>query len=697
MRKTALITALVVAAVAVLTVIPFSLGDGPGGVAHAAALERFDGCEELLSYLKEQANESVTPYGLDGGGLVYKSSGREVMPAMASAEGAPDLLGSADTQGFSRTNVQEDGVDEPDLVKTDGKHLFTAMGGVLRAVDLSDGAERSVGSLPLEGDGHQLLLAGDRLLVLANVVTPSMGDPGIPVPQGEVRLESMMIAPTESLLSEVDVSDPENMRVLRTLKLDGSRGAARLIGDVARVVVHSNMPETLRSVYPVDGDETSLKEALAANRRVIDTSSIEDWLPGYTFVDLSDSGSGNGEGPLVECARAHRPPEPAGLGMTSVVSVDLSKGLEIGNPTAVVTGSDNAYASAESLYIATAHWQSLVHSVEGDVSVQRSVVGSPVASSEPWTSVHRFDLLGDGEAEYRSSGRVDGTVKDQWSFSEHDGFLRVTTTEQRTSGAGTEFATETDTGVSVLDEEGNRLVEVGRVGGLGRGEQVYAVRYIGDLGFVVTFRQTDPLYVIDLSNPKTPRVTGELKIPGYSSYLHPLGDGRLLGLGQDATEEGRTLGTQLSIFDVSDPSRPARITKLRIADGSNSPAEWDHHAFLYWEPSGLVVVPLQQWGASVVEPVESVESVEPGGDGVPQLAPEPGIPPGQFFNGVAAFQVGSERDQLRELGRFSHPSSDYGSPVERSIVVGARLLTLSQSGLMVSALDDLKQINWIAW
>ena len=361
MRKTALITAVVVAAVAVLTVIPFSLGDGPGGVAHAAALQPFDGCEDLLSYLKEQANESVTPYGLDGGGLVYKTGRRDVMPAIESAEGVPALSGSADTQGFSRTNVQEAGVDEPDLVKTDGKHLFTVINGVLRAVDLRDGTERSVGSLPLEGDGHELLLAGDRLLVLANVMPPNMEDPGIPVPQGEVRIQSMMIAPAESLLSEVDVSDPARMRVLRTLKLDGTRGAARLIGDVARVVVHSNMPNLLKSVYPVNGDKESSKEALTENRRVIDASSIEDWLPRYTLNDLSEGDGGKEEGLLLECARAHKPPEPAGLGMTSVVSINLSKGLQIGRPTAVVTGSDVAYASTESLYISTPHWQPLVN------------------------------------------------------------------------------------------------------------------------------------------------------------------------------------------------------------------------------------------------------------------------------------------------------------------------------------------------
>lgn len=690
MRKKVAVTAFLVAVVGALMVVPFRLGNGPDGIAHASALQPFDGCDGLLSYLKERARESVTPYGLGGDGLVHKAGVLSLEAAPASGATVPS--GASAAAEFSRTNVQEAGVDEPDIVKTDGKHLFTVADGTLHAVDLRDGTARSVGSLKLEGQGHELLLADDRLLVLSSVDVET-GLPDMPAPDGEARIQSMVVAPTVAHLAEVDVSDPAKMRVIRTLQLDGNRGAARLIGYVVRVVVHSNMQSALKAVHPTSGDEASSAEALTENRRLIDASRIEDWLPRYTSEDLREGGDGREEGALVECARAHRPPEPAGLGMTSVVSIDLSKGLQVGRPTAVVTGSDHAYASAESLYIATAHW---VSTARWETSVNGVRVGdavSPETSPEPWTSVHRFDLLGDGEAEYRSSGRVDGTVKDQWSFSEHDGFLRVTTTEQRTGGVGTEMVNETETGVSVLAEREEQLVEVGRVGGLGRGEQVYAVRYIGNLGYVVTFLQTDPLYVIDLSKPSAPRVAGELKIPGFSSYLHPLDDGKLLGLGQDATEQGQTLGTQLSIFDVSDPARPTRVTKVGVGEGSNSLAEGDHRAFLYWEPSGLVVVPIQQWSPAIQD------FAQPPVDGVPLPLDESSVVPGQNFSGVMAFKVDPNRAELSEAGRVSHPTSEsYGvASIERSIVVGDRLLTLSQIGLMVNALDDLKQLTWIAW
>ncbi len=138
-------------------------------------------------------------------------------------------------------------------------------------------------------------------------------------------------------------------------------------------------------------------------------------------------------------------------------------------------------------------------------------------------------------------------------------------------------------------------MQLGQVGGLGKGEQIHAVRFLGDTGYVVTFRQVDPLYTLDLSDPAKPRAVGELKIRGYSAYLHPLEPGLLLGVGQDASERGATLGTQVSLFDVSDPARPSRLHQWTVPGGSSSEAEWDHHAFLWWAPSKLAVLPVESW------------------------------------------------------------------------------------------------------
>ena len=193
-------------------------------------------------------------------------------------------------------------------------------------------------------------------------------------------------------------------------------------------------------------------------------------------------------------------------------------------------------------------------------------------------------------------------------------------------------------------------MRTGRVGGLGRGERIFAVRFEGDTGYVVTFRQIDPLYTLDLSDPAEPRVVGELELLGYSAYLHPLGDGLLLGVGQDATPEGRRAGAQVSVFDVSDLRRPVRLDHRALGAFSSSQVEFDPHAFLYWPATRLAVLPLTE------------EAV--------------------------GLRVGR---RIEAAGRVDHP----GAPITRAVVLGGRLLTLSEAGLMSSDLDTLEQRAWL--
>jgi uncharacterized secreted protein with C-terminal beta-propeller domain len=209
--------------------------------------------------------------------------------------------------------------------------------------------------------------------------------------------------------------------------------------------------------------------------------------------------------------------------------------------------------------------------------------------------------------------------------------------------------------LTTLRQKEGALVQAGRVGGLGKGERVYSVRFVGDVGYVVTFRQVDPLYTLDLDDPTSPRVLGALELRGYSAYLHPIGSDRLLGVGQDATDEGRLLGTQLSLFDISNLRRPARLDAAPLGPGS-SEVEYDPHAFLYWPAKNLAVVPVQ-------------------------------IASGQFA-GALAVRVG--RTGLKELGRITQEA-----PIRRALVVGSRLFTLSDQGVKASDLDTLADRAWI--
>ena len=164
------------------------------------------------------------------------------------------------------------------------------------------------------------------------------------------------------------------------------------------------------------------------------------------------------------------------------------------------------------------------------------------------------------------------------------------------------------------------LKQVGQVGGLGRGERIYAVRFIGDTGYVVTFRQVDPLYTVDLSEPTDPKVVGELKVPGYSAYLHPVGEGLILGVGQDATEQGRLQGAQVSLFDVADLAAPRSLDRVAMGQGSSSEVEYDHHAFLSYEPTGLVVLPLEVYANNSSQNFAGAVGLRVGAAGIDEIA-----------------------------------------------------------------------------
>ena len=212
------------------------------------------------------------------------------------------------------------------------------------------------------------------------------------------------------------------------------------------------------------------------------------------------------------------------------------------------------------------------------------------------TNIHRFDISDPSGAIYTASGSVPGEIHNQFALSEHAGHLRVVTT------TGDRWSTDSQSWVRVLAESDGQLTEVGSVGDIGRGEQVQSVRFAGDVGYVVTFRQIDPFYTIDLSNPAEPAVVGELKIPGFSSYLHPIGNGLVLGVGSDADEDGWITGAKVSLFDVSDLNEPREVAVWTAPSGWNQ-IGWDHRAFLWWAPEQLAVIPVtvdDEWSGAVV-------------------------------------------------------------------------------------------------
>jgi uncharacterized secreted protein with C-terminal beta-propeller domain len=589
-------------------------------------LAAFRSCGAFLDYVKGQTARFVGPWGL-GGGAVVKG-----VPVPAAAAGAARDAGKTEGVDYSGTNVQEQGVDEPDMVKTDGTTLFAVANGRLNAVDVSGSRPRLLDTLKLDGWSQELLLHGDRLLVLTRA-----GFWAEPLPAVAARM--MPFVPSNSVLTEVDVSNPEALRVVRTLSLDGSYLAARLVGGVARIVVSSQIPEKLPFAAPSDTTNDELEKARVHNRGVVASSPLGTWLPKYRIARPGSQTAK--ERPLVQCRSIRRPPAFSGLGLLTVLTVDMAKGLQPVDSTAIMSDARIVYASPANLYVATERW------------ADRPDPNAPTrAQSSATTAIHRFDISSPVRTQYRGSGGVNGYLLSQWSLSEYRGVLRVVSTDAPAWWGATR---DSESSLTTLRATPNGLVQAGRARGLGRGERVYAVRFVGDVGYVVTFRQIDPLYTVDLADPEQPRVVGELKLPGFSAYLHPIGDDLLLGIGQDVSDEGRPLGTQLSLFDVSDLRHPRRLHQATLGAGW-SEAESDHHAFLFWPRTGLVVVP--------------------------------------FDRRAVGFRVGRARG-IAEIGRVEHPSAT--AQIRRSLVVGDDVVTVSDAGVLASAASTLAQRGWAAF
>lgn len=621
------------AATAAITALPASL------------IQPFDDCAGLLTYYQANALEQVGPYGIGGGGYYgdgWLASGDEAAAADSGGDGAaPGSAASAPEH--SSTNVQEEGVDEADLVKTDGRIIVTTITGKVQVVDVATEQVISTVRLPGRQDHVQpgeILLHGSTLVVLSY-------EWGNWVPAADDR--QMAFPNSRTVVTTVDLSDPADPRTLGSVRIEGSYQSARMVGDTVRMVMVTE-PPSVEQTWPQDGRLSSEEEAEETNRQLIRDTEIDDWIPHVQVLDAD--GTSRTTEPLLDCSDISRPRDPAGLSTMSVLSFDIGSGTpEPTSGAGLVASGSTVYANTDRLIVATNRWDPWRWTEGGDLSEWGD-------GSTAKTDLHSFDISDPSGTTYRASGTVDGYLLSQWALDEENGVIRVaTTTDPRAASQ------ESESSLVMLREDGEMLTETGRVDGLGLTEQVRAVRYLStDLAAVVTFRQTDPLYLIDTSDPTAPRVTGELKIPGYSAYLHPLDEDTLLGVGQDADpESGQTEGMQVSVFDISDLSAP-RQTEVMTWENGYTPVEWDHRAFTYWPTTEQVFVPMARWAESKDE----------------------------SFAGVVV--LGVEGGNLAEDGRIqvSPDHDDYwGEGPSRTLVIGEDLWTLDYQGLARFDLDTL--------
>ena len=632
-------------AVLVLGVGGTQLLPGAAPKASAKALTGYTGCDQLLDYYRAELKRTATAYGMGPGYAVDDLASASGAPATRSAAG-PEAVGG----GPTGTNLQEQGVDEPDLAKLKDGRLVVLTGNRVRILSASSQPE-VLGSMRISGDqayGGELLLDGNRAVAL---VQGWRADPSQRNSSSSGVTDSRLYLPgtptTRVLLLDVSTNTP---RLIEDATYDAQYVSARLVDGSVRLVT-TTRPQP--PIYYPNGPAMSEREALATNRRLAGQVKLPEVLP--QVVRKNASGKVLQRGNAVSCTDTFHARTPYGVSTLLVTTLRPTDGLAATDSTAVTTDGDLVYASADRLYVATSRWGT----VGPVMPMLRSGSGAEArpAPDEVSTELHAFDTSSSTKTRYVGSGSVPGFVLGRWALSQHEGALRVATTRQPPWDG--EQSGKTSSMVVKLEERNGALVETGRVGGLGKTEQIRAVRYFGDIAAVVTFRQTDPLYLLDLSGQ--PKVLGELKVPGFSTYLHPIGDGLLLGIGQDADKTGMVTGMQASVFDISDLSRPALVDRLRLGNGY-TPALDDSRAFSYDPDRRLATFAFNAYNLTATTKGEEVSS-------------------------ALGITVG-EDGQLREAGRM--PIQSGGGWSARVLVDDDNLYAVGDAGVVAGNADTMQ-------
>jgi hypothetical protein len=517
-------------------------------------------------------------------------------------------------------------VDEADRVKTDGTHLYTLSHGDLVVLKSWPASETEViGRVSLRGQPSSFYLDGDRAIVLgwanlydfADAPPPTPGDGSDPAPgvPGASDGGSPGAAPppesdeadafwegedrpyddgyyhyhyrSVTYVAVVDLSDRTAPTVTGELLFDGSTLDTRRIDDHVYLAqnVHVWFHDLEHWPYELAHDATPAQinaafDAMRArNVERIEGRTLAEWLPRFWTVG-ADGRVVDADGEMIgACQDVHIPSAHSGQSLLTLVTFDVTSGVVSGSTIQGEWG--NVYASKEALYIGSSNW--------GFFWWWQGAEDRP----EITTHIHKFAFDEQSRARYAASGEVLGYALNQFSYDEHEGFLRVATTD----GIGWWNNEEMESRVTVLEQVGVRLEQAGLVTGLGVGERIYSVRFMGEQGYVVTFFEIDPLYVLDLRDPRAPTVAGELKIPGFSSYIHPMADGYLLTVGRDGDELGNVGGIKVEVFDVTDPTDPKSVTTSVVGDGWEtwSDALWDHKAFNYFAARNLLAIPVSGW------------------------------------------------------------------------------------------------------
>jgi hypothetical protein len=502
-------------------------------------------------------------HGYGAGGLGLSGVGR--------GGGGIGSSGVRAARSASGTNNQIKGVDEADIVKTDGRFVYFAANGALRIVEALK--PRVVSTTTLGGVAKELFVHGDRAVVYTSDRASRK--------RCSYGYDCQFAGDGSSTKVLVfDVRDRARPRKVREIQLSGSLIAARRIDDaVHTVVADGDSPTPGYPTWPADLETCGTKESVVRAKFAALARENEKKLRTQraTLPKISEHGQ-----TLSLCGSLMKTAFEDGRAFTTLVSFDLREDASAAVTTTVQSRPGAVFASRDALYL----------SVVGRRQGRAGRWYSFYPSVDEVSQIHKFRIGPDPKrTRYVGSGAVPGHVLNQFAMDEWHGYLRIATTSGRVPDPKVESA------VSILAEaEGGNLVRVGAVSKIAPGEDIRSVRFDDDRGYVVTFKKTDPLFVLDLYQPASPRILGELKIPGFSTYMHRIDRNHLLSIGFDADDHGSFAyydGIILQLFDVKNPTDPKLIHKEKIGTrGSSSEAATDHLAFNYLGDRGLLAIPM---------------------------------------------------------------------------------------------------------
>lgn len=633
-------------------------------------------CRDLEAFAAEsQTSGGRTDYFYGDGEMLQRGMANDVAagaPAPTAAnESAKTSLGGSSGGGYSQTNVQVAGVDEGDIVKTDGTYIYVVDRGgenagrtvqIIKAVPGS--AMQKVATVDL-GDKNASI---QEIYVDGNtLVAVGQGRKNMPMPY-DMGVSNKMIAPggyyggnSTTLVRTWNIADKANPKTLRSLSFDGSRVSTRRIGTKLYVVMQQGMPYWGGPIIMpmVRGTE-------------------KDLLPMMT-----DSAKGTASMPVTRCGDVTilpHIPRPQYLVVSAIPTDSATKEVK----SDVILGSAQlVYSSLNNLYVGAPEW---------------NYVWDGTGRNNVTTTVYRFQFDGEG-ATLKAKGSVPGTALNQFSMDEHENSFRIATTESVYDNSGS----HTTNNLYVLNMN---MEQVGEIGEIAPGETIYSVRFMGDRTYMVTFKRVDPLFVIDTSDPRNPRILGKLKIQGYSDYLHPYDETHLIGFGKEVDESidadkvhdneavyyTAIQGMKVSLFDVSDVANPKEMFKTVIGDrGTESPLLHDHHALLFEKDRNLLSFPVTVYSAAAAKPQPGTSETWP-------------VP---VFQGAYVYDISLTKGfQLK--GRISHYGEDaylksgdtwypYGKDVERVLRIGESLYSVSMEQIQSHALSTLSKLGDVSF